>query len=124
MAAGVTQKLIPLKIAAGTALSNGAAIGDHVLVGIQMPAAWTAAAMTFQVSDDAGVTWVNLSDDTGAEVKLAANPTAGARIAILNLSPFVSVTFIKIRSGTGAAPVNQAADAVVGLVTRKLYAND
>ena len=42
-------------IAAGTALSGPVPLGALTLVGISMPAAWTAAPLTFQVSPD-GVT--------------------------------------------------------------------
>jgi hypothetical protein len=121
--AGTTQKRLPVTIAAGASLSTVAGIGDHIFVGYIMPAVWTAAPLTFQVSDDAGVTWNDLYDDTGAEVKATAT-TAGRRIAILNLAPFAGVTFLKVRSGTGAAPVNQTAAAVLQIVTRALNQSD
>jgi hypothetical protein len=63
------------------------------------------------------VTWFNLYDSTGTEAALAsALVVAGRRIPV-NPSPFAGVDFIRVRSGTSAAPVNQAADRVLLLVS-------
>ena len=114
------QKTIPILIASGTALSNGALLGDHVFVGLQYSAAWTAAALTFQVSDDAGVSWHNLFDDGGNEVTINPTTPAGLRIAITP-DPFGGVVLLRIRSGTSGSPVNQAADRNLIVITRKLF---
>ena len=43
-------------ISNGQSLSPQANLGNKLLVGIQMPAVWTAAALTFQASPDGGTT--------------------------------------------------------------------
>jgi len=111
-------------IAAGAALSGAANLGDKVLSAILMPAAWTAACLTFQASDDEGVTWHGVWDDGGNEVSIAsAAVVAGQRISV-DPSSFAGLDFLKIRSGTTAAPVNQAAAATLTLVARKYFALD
>jgi hypothetical protein len=117
---GANLKSLPITILSGASLSNAALIGDHVFVGLQMPAAWTAASMTFQVSDDDGVTWHNLYDDGGNEVTINPTTPAGLRLAITP-DAFGGVTFLKIRSGTSGAPVVQGADRALTVITRKLF---
>lgn len=110
-------------IAAGTSLSQGILIGVKVLSAIIMPAVWTAAVLSFQASDDDGVTWFDMYDDAGIEITLSPAAPAGKRLS-LDPSMFAGVTFIKIRSGPTAAPVNQVAAAAITLVSRKYYALD
>lgn len=115
---------VQVTIAAGASLSSAANLGDKILCAILIPAAWTAAAITFQVSDDGGLTWFELYDAAGnEETVLAANVPAGGRI-YLDSSDFGSVDFVKIRSGTLAAPVNQISAVTLTLVGRKFYALD
>jgi hypothetical protein len=110
-------------ILSGAALSQGILIGDKVLCGILAPAAWTAATLTFQVSFDDGVTWSDYYDDGGNEqtLVLAAMAASGKYIA-LDASQFAGVTWIKVRSGATGAPVNQGADRLLTLISRKFYA--
>jgi hypothetical protein len=83
-------------IANGAALSPAVPLGEKTLVGIVMPAVWTTAAITFQVSvDDA--TFNELYDGAG------------------------NATSVKARSGTSASPVNQGQASVLQLVTRAVY---
>jgi hypothetical protein len=84
-----------------------------------MPAAWTAAALTFQVSDDAGATWKELLDDTGTAITITG-PAAGNRLNVAT-GDFASAIFLKVRSGTSATPVNQAAARTLTLIKRQLY---
>ena len=96
----------------GQSLSNSVDLGGRTLGAIIMSAVWTAAALTFQASLD-GVTWFNLLDNTGTEVNLAT-----AANYFLNLTPasWQALRFLKFRSGTSGAPVNQGADRVINLV--------
>lgn len=106
-------------IASGQSLSPQVDTGGRRLAAIKVPAAWTAAALTFQASVDAGVTWGDLYDDSGNEVSLAI--TAGRMIALdalaMVLSPF---RYLKLRSGTSASPVAQGADRAIGYSVRGL----
>jgi hypothetical protein len=107
----------PVTISNGTSLSAAvdlettAGIGAR-LARIDMPAAWTAANLTFQASTD-GVTYNNLFDSSGGEYTV----TAAANAAIIvPLADFIGIRFLKIRSGTSGTPVNQAADRTLQLV--------
>ena len=103
-----------ITIANGASLSSTGGDGNagiidlrnKSLVGIQMPSAWTAANLTFQGSMDDGVTFANLYDDTGAERTVTA---AVDRAITLDPAKFMGLTHLKVRSGTGAAAVNQGA---------------
>ena len=103
-----------------TGLSNAMNVGAKVICGLQMPAAWTAADLTFQISIDDGATWVNLLDDQRKEVTVSG-PGAGEYLA-LDPSTFAGVQFVKLRSGTAAVPVAQAAARSLIVVSRKFYA--
>ena len=81
-------------------------------VGIQMPAAWTAANLTFQVSFD-GTTYQDFYDSAGTEIAVTA---AAARFIALDPTNYFGVRFVKIRSGTSGVPVNQLADRAIILV--------
>lgn len=117
-------------IAAGAALSSAGNTSDKVLCALIIPAGWTTAALTFQASDDAGVTWNELTDDQGNAITIsAAAVTAGLALstnARMSMDPsnFASVDFIKVRSGTVGTPVNQVAAATISLIYRKYYALD
>jgi hypothetical protein len=101
-------------IASGGSLSGGVDLGEETLVGIIMPSAWTAADITFQVSND-NVTFYNLYDKD-AEVTLTS-PDASLAVAIdpVNLYPW---QYVKVRSGTAATPVNQADARSITLLSK------
>jgi hypothetical protein len=115
LSVGIT--LNPATIAAGASLSGPVSLGALTLVGISMPATWTPAPLTFQVSPD-GSTWQELYDGAGNEVTIFA---AAGQFIIPLLDPsylWRGVNMLQVRSGTLAAPVNQIAAAVVNIVTR------
>jgi hypothetical protein len=101
----------------GAALSNAVMLGSGVLVGIEIPAAWTAASLTYQVSVD-GVTWAELYDDAGNEVTTLV-PGVSTMISVTS-ALFATAKFIKVRSGTSATPVNQGQAVALILFTRKV----
>ena len=106
-------------IANGASLSATVALGSGVrqLVGIQMPAAWTAASLTFAVSSD-DATFVPLYWD-GSEYTVAAAGGAAASLGVsLEPSAFASWPFVRIRSGTVGTPVNQGAERTLVVLTR------
>lgn len=111
---GITP--LQVTIANGASLSGAVAIGDHVPVGIAMPAAWTAASLTFQVSADGGTTWLDLYDTAGTEV---AYTVAADRYIPLDPSIWIGINMIKVRSGTAAAAVNQGGARTLTLVSRR-----
>ena len=121
MPANVTQYNEPASqvatIANGASLSNAQRLPPgHVLVGLIMPAAWTAAGITMQGSVD-GVTYGNLYIAAGSEHALVV---AAATTVILDPTLYLGVPFLKLRSGTAGTPVNQAAARTITLITRAL----
>lgn len=112
---GAIQTSKSVAIASGQSLSAAVAIGSGVPVAIQMPAAWTAASLTFQASHD-GVTFGNVIN-AGSELEVTA---AASQWVALDATPFAGARFCKVRSGTSGTPVNQAGDRVLTLITRRL----
>ncbi len=102
-------------ITSGTSLSGGVEIGEGVLVGLDVPA-FTSAAITFQVSSDGGTTYRDAYDAAAAEVTCGAATTGNRYIAAP--AALNGAWWIKVRSGTSAAPVNQGADRVITLVVK------
>ena len=106
-------------ITSGTSLS---AALDLTLLGgvpasIQMPAAWDAANLTFQVSAD-GTTFQNYFDSAGAGAEIVVG-AAASRVIRLVPTDFWGIRFLKIRSGTSGLAVNQTADRALFLVYRE-----
>ena len=98
-------------IAEGTSQSDAIRKPGYHIVGIIMPAAWTAADLTFQVSDDGGTTFRNVYWDWGPEMVVDA-----AASMSIELSPFVglhNIDQLKVRSGTAGVPVAQAAERLI-----------
>jgi hypothetical protein len=105
-------------IGAGAALSGVVRLGVETLVGISMPAAWTAADLTFQVSPDDGQTFGEAQD--GANNAIDLKVAAGQYIQI-DPKGWRGVNCLKIRSGTLAVPVNQGAQATIILHLRSVF---
>ncbi|MEJ0062403.1 MAG: hypothetical protein WDO70_04180 [Alphaproteobacteria bacterium] len=84
------------------------------LGGIVMPAAWTAAGLTFQVSAD-GTSFFDLRDKNDNEVTMTVS---AGKAYLLDLADWVTVPWIKIRSGASASAVNQGADRTLTLLLR------
>ncbi|WP_234680804.1 hypothetical protein [Bradyrhizobium monzae] len=100
----------PATILSGQNLSAPIDLANHALAGIEMPSAWTSAVITFQVSSD-GVTYRDFWDENG-EVSFQAAANRAIRIASWS---WFAIRYLKIRSGTSATPVAQAADRVINL---------
>lgn len=105
-----TDVVIPIN----TALSGAVNLGGATLVGIVMPAAWTAANLTFQGSVD-GVTYNEITDSAGTAVSVTA---AAARYIPINPATLPGLQYVIVRSGTSGAAVNQTAARTITLVTR------
>lgn len=107
-------------IASGASLSGGVNISprgtESSLVEIVMPAAWTAANLTFQTSND-GVTYQDYYNAAGTEITVMA---AAARNIAIDPADFAGAGWLKVRSGTSVAAVNQAAARTITLITRSV----
>lgn len=108
---------VTVTIANGASLSDEVDVGEgRVLVGILMPAAWTAASMTFQAGAVSGALG-NLYDEYGTEVEYTVD---ASRYVAVDIPTFASARYVKVRSGTSGTPVSQAAERTITLVTRPL----
>lgn len=112
---------IPVTILNTQSLSAAVPLGPKSLVGIVMPAAWTAADLTFQGSVD-GTTFDELtaSDLTaaGTVATLQVHSPAAAQFIGLDPAKLRGVNQLKVRSGTSGTPVAQGADRVLTLIVR------
>lgn len=111
---------IQVQIAAGQSLSPQVDIGTKSLVGIQIPANWTTAAIAFQVSIDGGATWGPLLTTGGSATPYAIASVTGGAQAYVAVDPSTlrgAVSF-KVQSGTAASPVNQTNLVTINLITR------
>lgn len=101
-------------IASGASLSGPVASDDGAPVVLVIPGAWTPASVTFQCSAD-NAAYADLYDQFGTEYTVTA---AASRAIILPAADFAGCRSIKVRSGTSAAPVAQAAARALTLVLR------
>lgn len=104
-------------IAINASLSGEVDLEGFTLVSIIMPAAWTAANLTFQASDVTGGTFQDVYDDQGVEVTVQAAASRSIGIDLL-AGALAGFRFIKIRSGTTGTPVNQAAARTLTLAVK------
>ena len=106
-------------IASGASQSGAIDLTEKgsIMIGIQMPAAWTAAKLTFLGSFD-GTTYGDLYDESGEYQIYSA--VAGAFISTSFLS-FLGLRYLKLRSGVTATPVNQGAERTFNIVIAAGY---
>jgi len=109
-------------IGAGASLSAAVNLGQKTVVGIAMPAAWTAADITFQASGDGGVTFGELEASDGTSVNavtpFTVHSPAASQVIGFDPTRFRGVNCIKVRSGTSGVPVSQVAQAAITLLVR------
>lgn len=94
-------------------LSGAVDLSAGVLVGVYMPAAWTAADLSFLACSIPGGPYLNVFDEFGVERKVAA---AASRYIPLAASDWIGVENLQIRSGISGAAVAQAAARTLKLV--------
>lgn len=102
-------------IAAGEALSSALDCSAGTIVQLFMPADWTPANLTFQLSGD-GVAYRDFFTSDGVEVLIPV--VAGTTIVLIEgtsslsqtrLPPFSGAKWLKLRSGPRERPVIQTA---------------
>jgi hypothetical protein len=93
-------------IARGESLSDGIDCSSGEIVRITVPQEFTQANLTFQVSTD-GNFYNDLFDDDGDEITVVAEPDAAVYITRHWVR---AVAFLKLRSGSRDAPVEQRED--------------
>ena len=106
--------------AAGSSLSDAANLRDLELIGIQFPATWVDAVLTFQVSDD-GTNFFDLyidSANTQVIVTTAVNANRFVGFSANTLAQLGRWNFVKVRSGLTGAHVDQTASRTINLVVK------
>ena len=103
-------------IASSASLSDAMDLCGTTLAGYIMPASWTAADITFQVSVD-GTNFYNLYDQYGNEVR---HTVSTSRFVALTPSDMAGVRYVKFRSGTSGSAVTQGSSRAITLVARSV----
>jgi hypothetical protein len=111
-------RAVSVTIGAGASLSTAVDLGGMVLTRILLPSGWDAADITFQESAD-NSTFYNLyngSADTEYTIQGAAS-----RSVIIPPADILGLAWLKVRSGTSGAAVNQVDAVTLTLIVRPLY---
>jgi hypothetical protein len=111
VASGTIQQVT---IANGTSLSGAAAIGSGTVVGLDLPV-FTSAGLSFQASAD-GTTWREVFNSDGTTATSVGASTGDRLVAAP--AALAGAAWLKVRSGTSGAPVNQGADRTISLVVK------
>lgn len=106
--------VVDITIANGASLSSGTFLGNGVVVGILLPSAWTTADLTFQASLD-NTTFADMYNDDDTEYTVQA---AASRFVPVKATTWAGVMFVKVRSGTSGAAVNQGGARTIKLSVR------
>lgn len=119
---GMTRQteVLSVTIPSGQAQSNAIDLIGNVLVALAMPAAWTAAALSFLGAPTFDGTYLPVYDDAGTEVIVAQASVVAGRVIVNStvLEKLASLRFIKLRSGGVGAEVTQGADRVLTLLVK------
>lgn len=111
---------LQVTIANGASLSDIGVLNGVNLAAILMPAAWTAAGLSFQGSLD-GTTFGNVFDSIGAEVTIPSAAATASQMILIPAGAFDGLQAIKIRSGTSGAAVNQGQASILTLQCRRYF---
>lgn len=116
----VVEATIPIN----TALSDVLNIGDFTVVALEMPSAWTAAAISFKGATplsseekDSGLGAASLKDIYNGATELSY-AVAASRVVLIDNNLFSGITQLQLRSGVTATPVNQLAERKVRVYLR------
>jgi hypothetical protein len=113
-----TGGVIELTVPEDTALSDIKRLNGRRIIAIEMPAIWTAAAITFLGGSDAAALH-SLYDDGGTEISVTVDVDRIVGITGAKADALMSLDLIQLRSGTAAAPVTQlGADRVIKLLVK------
>lgn len=97
--------------------ANFTALPGASLCGIIVPSGWTTAVMSFAASVD-NSTFYPLYNAAGAEVATGSITGGTAVWVALDPADFAGVPYVKVRSGTSSAAVNQSGGDTLTLVYR------
>ena len=107
---------VSLDFSSGASVSQVLDLQYTNLVGFIMPAAWTAATVSIDVSTDNAIWSTAVYGPTGTAISTWAAPTAGAAYAV-DAMAMLGFRYIRLRSGTVGAPVVQTAIRTFTMLT-------
>ncbi len=109
------RAVVVATIAANAPRSGVIDCGEGSLLAVQIPAGWDAAGLALEASTTAGGTYGPVSAKDGTPYAVAV---AAGEVVALDLEVTRPFRFLKLVSGTSAAPVNQtvarAVNAIIG----------
>ena len=108
-------------IAAGASVSTAVDKSHHSHIAIFLPSTWTTAAITFLGSETLTGTYVQVVRATDVS-EVAIPAVVASKVIVLDtefLEALIAIPFLKLRSGTLDAPVNQVAEASINIVLRR-----
>ena len=109
-----------LAFGSGGTVSGSVYLNGETLLAVASPGTWTAALLTFEVTDGPEVpgagSWYRLYSAT--TVVSAAPATAGTSIYYLDVANAPGVYWLRAFSGDSSAGTAQAADRTLTLLTR------
>lgn len=114
------RTLVPVTIANGATVSGEVSVGKGRIVGIQMPAAWTAGNITLQalVRQPAGnppaPVFGNVVDSAGAALVICATPTADTYFPIADTVALIGLGRVKVVAGAAQGAQRDFFLVVVG----------
>jgi len=115
-----SRTAVNVVITNGTSVSAGIDLTNTAILGFLSPAAWTAAALNFEVSAD-NSTWITggIFDSLGSAVGSYSTPAVSTAYSLDPIS-MLPWRYVRFRSGTSGSPVNQGADRTFVVITRPL----
>lgn len=111
----VDLRSVTATITSGQSLSASAEVNGEHVIGIIVPASWTAAGLSFQGSFD-GTNFFELYDMSGVALSV---PVVVSSYTVIQPTAMHGVNFVKVRSGTSGSPVTQSSTMVLTLLTRR-----
>lgn len=108
---GFLNALQQVTIASGQTVSAFIKTGGFSLVGIKVPAAFTGVALTFQMCDTEGGTYVPVYNALGP----VSYTVAPGRYVAIDPKDFYGIAFLKIVSGTAEGATRTLVCSLKGL---------
>ena len=114
-----SKKTNQVTILSGASVSNVIETMDSSLLGFIMPAAWTTAGLSLEVSMDGTTFAPTIYDETNQQTGYWSSIVAGAAYSV-SLTGMMAWRYIRFRSGTSASPGTQGADRIITAIMRPL----
>ena len=115
-----SKSTITVTIDSGASLSDTVDLAGKTVVGIEMPAGWDAAALSFQTAATAAANVGDLYDEDGEVTIDSGSVVAGGVIGFQKIARFEHAEHIAVRSGLTAAVVNQTAERIITLIVEAI----